>query len=179
MEDQDDDGLFEVMGENGNFQHLFNAHANVESFIHRENPVCVRGSTANDAEQDTFLKFLPDVDGCVLELNQWHAVDMPVRHMTVCNNFPREIYSLLKKHIDLSRYSERQLSNFHKSLGFQLFYECGWEGWVGVIPRAVSSNKELTKEAYLKMSSEYFERLRSKFQQNLFSVKDIIGRTLA
>ena len=29
------------------------------------------------------------------------------------------------------------------------------------------------------MSSEYFERLRSKFQQNLFSVKDIIGRTLA
>ena len=179
MEDQDDDGLFEVMEENESFQHLFNAHCSVESFMHRENPVCVRSSTADDAEQDSFLKFLPDVDGCVLELSNWNAVDMPVRHLKVCNNFPRDIYSLLKKHIDLSKYSERQLSNFRKSLGFQLFYECGWEGWVGVIPRVVSSIRDLTKEAYREMSCEFFQRVRSKFQRNLFSVKDLIGRTLA
>ena len=163
MDDSDDEGLFEVMEENGNFQHLFMKCGSVETFLGRDKPVCARGSTADDAEQDTFLNFLPDVDGCVLELRTWNAVDMPVRHLTVCHSFPRGTYSFLKKHTELSKFSERQLYNFKKSLGFQLFYEGGWEGWVGVIPRLVSSTRELTKESYRVMCCEYFERLRTKF----------------
>ena len=179
MDDSDDEGLFEVMEENGNFQHLFMKCGSVETFLGRDKPVCARGSTADDAEQDTFLNFLPDVYGCVLELRTWNAVDMPVRHLTVCHSFPRGTYSFLKKHTELSKFSERQLYNFKKSLGFQLFYEGGWEGWVGVIPRLVSSTRELTKESYRVMCCEYFERLRTKFQRRLFRVRDRIGRTLA
>ena len=180
MEDpSDDEGLFEAMEENGNFQRLFMECGSIKSFLDRDEAVCVRGSTADKAEQDTFLNFLLDIDGTVLELKTWNAIDMPIRHLTICNSLPREIYSTLKKHVVLSTFSQRQLSNFRKSLGFQLFYEAGWEGWVGVIPKSAGSSRELTKEAYRKMCCEYFERIRAKFQRRLFGLKDRVGRTLA
>ncbi len=100
--------------------------------------------------------------------------------MRVCNSFPRNIHSLLKKHVDLRKFSERQLSMFRKSLGFKLVYEGGWEGRVCVIPRSDRvPSKEFTKELYTEMCSKYFERIRAKFQRRLFCVKDRVGRTLA
>lgn len=76
------------------------------------------------------LQYPFDIDGCVIELKNLNGIRMPVRHITLFpndNGSLREIRSTLKKHINLTEYSKSELMNFSSSLGFQLFYERGWE----------------------------------------------------
>jgi len=175
----DEDDFWEIMEENDSLERLFIENGSIQSFLRRENVVCVRGSTADDADQDAFLNIGTDIDGCVLELKSWNAVNLPIRHLTICSTNPRKIWSLLKKHIDLTKYSENQLSAVKQSLGFQLFYENGWEGWVGVLPRVDIRFNNVTEEVYRAMCNQYFEQIRAKFQRRLFCRKDELYRTLA
>lgn len=89
------------------------------------------------AKQHTFLKMDTDIDGCVVELATLKAINIPVRHLTLCPKGQINVSNLktvLKKHIDLTAFTQANLSNFNSSAGFQLFYESGWECWVGLLP---------------------------------------------
>lgn len=59
-------------------------------------------------EQETFLHIVNDIDGCVVELNSLSAISLPVRHITLCPKDSSSLFkvkSVLKKHVDLTRYS--------------------------------------------------------------------------
>ena len=178
MEDTDEEGICEALEENGNFVDTFLKCGSVSNFLKRDEHVYARGTTVNFFDQDFFLNFEMDVDGCVVELKSWAAIKMPIRHLTICNTEAREMKSFLKKHVDLRQFTKDQLSLFRKSVGFQLFYEEGWEAWFGVIPRPSSPNFQIREDVYKKMCCKYFECIRENFRRNLLCVKDHIRRTL-
>lgn len=98
------------------FTNTFANYGPIVQFLQRRERVYARSMALTLAEQHTFLKMDTDIDGCVVELATLKA-------MTV-----------LKKHIDLTAFTQANLSNFNSSAGFQLFYESGWECWVGLLP---------------------------------------------
>lgn len=165
------EGLFDVMLENEYFQTVYISYENVKSFLQRDKKIYARSVTANKIEQDVFLKYSTDVDGCVVELKSLRGIKMPIRHLTMLHKglaSVRSIHSLLKKHMDLSLYSRKQLANFNQSVGFQFFYECGWEGWIGMVPCISRQVTEIRKEILKDLSYKYFQAIKTGFQEKLY-----------
>ncbi|XP_062597385.1 uncharacterized protein LOC134258817, partial [Saccostrea cucullata] len=98
---------------------------------------------------------------------------MPVRHITL---FPhdhaslRNVRSVLKKHIKLPQYSKSELMTFSNSLGFQLFYERGWECWIGLIPVHQMHSVALSKQQVRQQTLATFFQLRESFKTSLMTL---------
>jgi hypothetical protein len=182
-DDYDCEGLFEVMEENEHFQNIYNRYRSIKTFLTRDEIIYARSVTAEKVEQDVFLKYSSDVDGCVVELRSLNGFNVPVRHLTILPNgvnSVRGIYSILRKHIKLSLYSRAQLANFRNSVGIQLFYEYGWECWLGIIPSQGKPGHEMVKENLKSFCFRYFQEIKGKFQRKLneFCVRGTASRTL-
>lgn len=99
-----------------------------------------------------------DIDDCVVELDTLEAIKMPVRHLTLCPKGQINVSNLktvLKKPLDLTAYTQADITNFNNSVGFQLFYESGWECWVGLLP-----SPPFAKDRIRQASVEHFQMLK-------------------
>lgn len=138
MENNDEEQDFlDNAEENANFTNTFANYGPIVQFLQRRERVYARSMALTLAKQHTFLKMDTDIDGCVVELATLKAINIPVRHLTLCPKGQINVSNLktvLKKHIDLTAFTQANLSNFNSSAGFQLFYESGWECWVGLLP---------------------------------------------
>lgn len=169
-DEEDSEGLFEAMIENEYFQRVYGKYCNLKSFLMREELIYARSVTAERAEQHVFLQFMTDVDGCVVELKSLRGIKIPVRHLTFMPNgviSVKGIHSMLKKHIDLSLYTRAQLVNFNHSVGFQLFYEHGWECWIGMIPSRDKRGSELLANIQKELCVRHFQKIKTGFQKKL------------
>lgn len=183
-EDEDDrEGLFEAMEENEHFPKVYYKYRDIKSFLNRDEIIYARSATADKVEQDVFLKYLSDVDGRVVELKSLNGVDIPVRHLNLLPNCiigVQGIYSMLKKHIALSLYSKAHLANIRTGVGFQLFYEHGWECWLGIIPSQGKQGREMLKDSQKSLSFRHFQLIKGGFQRKLkeFCISGTASRTL-
>ena len=124
-------------------------------------------------EEQVFQNYSLEVDGCVVEMKSLRGLKLPVRQLTILPNGLmgiREIQSMLNKHVDLSLYSNAELANFRHSVGFQLFYEHGWECWLGLLPCVRSGHPEVRKDILKEQSFLYFTRIKTWFQRNLLKL---------
>lgn len=130
MENNDEEQDFlDNAEENANFTNTFANYGPIVQFLQRRERVYARSMALTLAEQHTFLKMDTGIDGCVVELATLKAINIPKGQINVSN-----LKRVLKKHIDLTAFTQANLSNFNSSAGFELFYESGWECWVGLLP---------------------------------------------
>jgi len=171
--DSDDEyeGLYEVMEENAFFEKQFRKYGNAGDFLKSHGKIYARSVCADDAAAPVFLTYTTDVDGCVIEVGSLNAILFPVRHVTVLPSGMlnlRLIKPMLRKHIDLTRYNREQLINFQRCLGTQLFYQQGWEGWIGFVPRLDERNRtELRPEVIREHCKRHLKSINSCFVQKL------------
>lgn len=74
---------------------------------------------------------------------------------------------MLKKYINLSEYSAKELSNFTHSVGIQLFYEHGWECWLALIPIHKIGTVKLNKDVILLQTYNAFQSVRIGLRKKL------------
>lgn len=129
MENNDEEQDFlDNAEENANFTNTFANYGPIVQFLQRRERVYARSMALTLAEQHTFLKMDTDIDGCVVELATLKAINIPVRYLTLCPKGQINVSNLK------TAFTQANLSNFNSSAGFQLFYESGWECWVGLLP---------------------------------------------
>ena len=127
-EDNETEGLIDIMKENSYFVECFRRYDSVISFIKWDEHTYACAVTVDEVEEQVFLNYSLDVYGCVVEMKSLRGLKLPVRQLTILPNGLmgiREIQSMLNKHVDLSLYSNAELTSFRHSVGFQLFYEHG------------------------------------------------------
>lgn len=177
--DDEDEGLLEVLEENGNFVNAVLRKWDAESFLKSSEMVYGRSVAFEPAAQDVFLQYSTDIDGCVVELNRLQGVKLSVRRLTIFNkNKLRGITSMLRKHVDLTKYDKNGLCNFKHSVGFQLFFEGGWEGWIGVIPKVCRIGHSLDSKGINDLCENFFIRVRHQFQDELLKSRSSIRNSL-
>lgn len=138
MSEQVEDILIETSFENSiNFQDAWISSDGIESFLHREEYISVRGAYVDDPSE---LHYDYDIDGItILWKNVGDGLSLDYTHFDLASqggHSLRPIYSLLKKHIKLEEYTVRSLQVFRHSLGCQLIHYGGCETWLGFIPQA-------------------------------------------
>lgn len=174
----EEDCIIDVAEENGNFKKYFLESESVMGFLRRPSVIYARSVTTEKMEQEVFLRYTTDIDGVVVELKSWSGIKMPVRHITLLpKDRCRAIMPLLKKHVDLTSYTNNQMSTFRHCVGFQLFYEQGWEGWVGIIP-SLRCRLSFEAKTVAEIGKGYFQTIRGKFQKRLITVRTKVLRTL-
>ena len=169
MEDEED-GFVEACFENGYFKQMYDRYGDVKSFLEREEKIYARSSTAADADQDEFLTFSTDLDGCVVELKSLRGINWHVRHLKLLPNglvSVRRIFPILKKHLPLSEYTKLQLQNLKESFGIQIFYEHGWECWLGVVPSPSRSCIELKPAVLKRLTFGFCSAVKAEFGRRL------------
>jgi hypothetical protein len=175
MESEDDEQSFaETVLENLNLAKIYHPLSEIpQLFLRRDDRIFVRSVAVDEAEREAWLHYSFDIDGCVLELNSLEAITMPVRHITLLpkeNASLRELRSVLKKHIDLTEYSKSELMTFCNSVGFQLFYERGWECWIGLIPIHQRNSVALSNVQTREQTANFVKYVREKFKAILVSL---------
>lgn len=91
------------------FTNTFANYGPIVQFLQRRERVYARSMALTLAEQHTFLKMDTDIDGCVVELATLKAINIPVRHLTLCPKGQINVSNLktvLKKHIDLTAFTQ-------------------------------------------------------------------------
>lgn len=182
--DEDEQSFAETMMKNMNLANIYYPVSESPMlFLRRDKRVFVRSVTVDEAERDVWLQYSFDIDGCVIELKNLNGIRMPVRHITLFpndNGSLREIRSTLKKHINLTEYSKSELMNFSSSLGFQLFYERGWECWIAMIPVHKQGFVAFPKQIIRQQTFNTFLELRRKFKDILadYAMNGIASKTL-
>lgn len=176
METEDEyEGLFEVMEENALFQNEFQRYGNVGEFLNSPHgKIFARSVCVDNAASPVFLNYTTDVDGCVVELNSLNAIQFPVRHVTLLplgHLSLRSIRPMLRKHVDLTGYTKEQIANFNNCLGSQLFYQKGWEGWIGFVPRMGNKRRtEIQPQVIKEHCRRHVESVISCFKMKLMDM---------
>lgn len=182
--DEEEQDFYDTVQENAFLANVFDSSGSARRFLERMQRVFVRGITLDSSASDVWLKYETDIDGCVIEINDLAGVKLPVRHLNVCPRGVgslRQLNSVLKKHVHLTQYSADALKNFHNSVGFQLFYEHGWECWLGLMPDTSARVYALTKEVIRVDALGAFEKFRCDLQTELsqYAANGVAVRTLA
>jgi len=140
MYNEGEQDYHDTVSENGYFSELYNRYASPEQFLKRSEKIYARSVALSTAASDVWMNYRTDIDGCVVEMKGINTTYIPVRHITICPHglaSVREVKSMLKKQKNLTEYSQNQLRNFNNSVGIPLFYERGWECWIGLIPNSM------------------------------------------
>ena len=163
-----EDGLFDGMEENDSLISVIAKNGGIESFLKSSDMVYARSVAVKPVEQHAFLQFTTDVDGCVVELKSLEGIEIPVRRLTLFPKSPaRAIRSMLKKHIDLTEYTKCELKLFNQCVGFQLFYEMGWECWIGIIPSSERTRGDFNCGNVKVLCEGVFRSLSNRFQKGI------------
>lgn len=149
---------------------LENSYESAEEFLVRQEHISIRSAYATELLQESTLKFDIDYDGCVIELSSMNGLLLPAEHLYLLPHglgSVRPVCSVLKKHIDLTRFSRSQLEKFRSSFGIQILYSHGWEVWLGLIPDETKSTPDYQKETIRICSFKTFLGLRHLFGAEL------------
>ena len=171
QEHEEDDDLIETSFENSiNFHHAWRSASDLDSFLHRENYISVRGTCVNDPSE---MIYDYDIDGItILWNNVGEGLSSEYTHFDIASrveNDLKPIYTLLKKHIKLEEYTLSALQMLKHSLGCQLIYHGGWETWLGLIPKA--KNKAIHDGSEIRrLTMRYIAALRNQFQKELLGL---------
>lgn len=137
--DESSEDFLDTAVNNGHaFSQLLNKYPDFDTYLAREDDhLIIRPVSTDYDEQEQILTIDYDIDGIFIEWNSFNGISHPIRHLQI---LPKDIISLkqiwplVKKHLDLRKYSEVELKQLKTCLGSQLFYEFGWEYWIGLIP---------------------------------------------
>lgn len=103
MENNDEEQDFlDTAEENAKFSNTFANYGSIVQFLQRSERVYARSMALTLAERHKFLKMDTGIDGCVVELSTLKAINIPVRHLTLCPKGQINVSNLktvLKKHI--------------------------------------------------------------------------------
>ena len=141
-----------------------------EQLLTRNDPVYVRCVNAEQAEQDKYLEFTADIDGCVVEMTDMRGISMDITHITFYEKgktMLQRISHRLRKHIDVNQMSTSALRNFSHCLGFQVFYQNGWDCIYGLIPDETARQESITTEMITLLSEDHFLKLKRDFRLKL------------
>lgn len=168
-EDCLDDFLDTAINNGQALSSILSKYSDTGSFLLREDEyLSIRAVSMTTTEQEELLEIVTDIDGVVIEWNTFSAILHPVRHLYI---LPKDILSLkciwplLKKHLDLRKYSDAWLKTMHICLGSQLFYEFGWEYWLGLIPE--TNTAEIDADAVRLYTFTTLRSIRKEFQKRL------------
>lgn len=141
-----------------------------EEFLVRSDHIPIRSVSTNEMFQELYLKMDNDFDGCVIELKSIDGILLPADHLHLMPNEQgsvRRVCSMLKKHVDLCRYTRNQLRQFGFALGIQILYSHGWEVWVGLIPDPLQITPDYSEDVMRKCTYKVFANLRELFGREL------------
>ena len=117
---------------------MLSKYPDFDTFLSRDDDhLCVRSVCTDSIEQEAILTFDSDIDGVVIEWNSLKGISHTIRHVQI---MPKDMMSLkpiwpfMKKHLDLTAYSDAQLKQMKLCSGCQICYEFGWEYWIGLLP---------------------------------------------
>ena len=115
----------------------------VDTFLHRESYIPVRSTSVDLYEQELCLSITKDIDGAVIEWDDISGISTRVSHLQVMPKTQpplRQMYGILKKHVDLKTYTNAARQTFKSCMGFQLFSGSdGWETWLGFVSKSAES----------------------------------------
>ncbi|MCG8068404.1 MAG: hypothetical protein JAY84_11115, partial [Candidatus Thiodiazotropha taylori] len=159
------------------FVEAFDASGDVLTFLRREDYIPIRCTTVERFEQELCVSFSTDVDGVVIEWNNTVGIGMPIGHLQIVAKRPmRQIYGMLKKHLDLRSFSESARQSLKSACGVQLFYDSsGWETWLGFLPKPQSGvvlSSAIIETVALRSLTELKLLLESK-------LRGLVGRGVA
>ena len=164
----------ETVLENFNLAKAYNSVSETpQLFLRRDDRIFGRCLTVDEVEREVWLRYSFDIDGCVVEFKSLAAIRMPVRHITLFPNDNaslRNVRGFLKKHVRLTEYSKSELMTFSNSLGFQLFYERGWECWIALIPMHQMHSVALSIQQVRQQALATFLQLRENFKNTLMAL---------
>ena len=149
---------------------LENPYGSAEEFLFRSEHIPIRSAYASRLFQDCNLEFDIDFDGCVIELQSFNGLLLPAEHLHLLPydlGSVKPIYSVLRKHIDLTWYSQSQVKQFKFSVGTQILYSHGWEVWLGFIPDESESSPNYDRDIVQKCAFKSFSGLRQLFGMEL------------
>ncbi|MES9905330.1 MAG: hypothetical protein ABW168_21975 [Sedimenticola sp.] len=179
-EEQDYD---ETVDENAFLSEVFRKRASLRQFVSRSEKIYARSIKLDSSASSVWLNYETDIDGCVVELSDLKGIELPIRHLTICagGKFSlKELKRVLKKHVSLVQYSKEALFNFDNSVGIQLFYENGWECWLGLIPDATVRSIRLSRDVIRSEAYVAFEQVRVLLRTKLseYAKNDVAIRTI-
>ena len=150
-EEEEEENFFlcDTAIENGT---AFDGSEDVLAFLRREKYIPIRCATVDPHEQELCITLSTDVDGVVVERNNTVGIGLPIGHLQIVSKRPmRQIYGMVKKHIDLRCFSDNARQSIKVCVGVQLFYDSsGWETWHGFLP---------TPQSVVVLSSATIERV--------------------
>ena len=168
MSVEEDDLLIQTSFENSiNFEQVWESVDNIDSFLHRDDYISVRGTSVEDPED---LNFEFDIDGVTILWKEiGSGLSLDYTHLDLASRGETDlkpIYPLLRKHIKLQEYTERGLDAFRHSVGCQLIYHGGWETWLGFMPRT-NCDTGFSSQIIRRLVWSNISRLRIHFQKEL------------
>lgn len=175
---QQEESFLKVAKENSiSFCSTFLKYKDVHSFLHRSEGgfISTRCVNATFGEIYCLMQSNLDIDGVVLEMKALTAIKFPVFYM---NLLPRgdgsiiSMYPILKKHIDITQYQRTSFSLLKMCNGIQLFSSFGWQVNLALIPLPnIDSSFDLPSALNYKLfANQYFNRVKSTFQNNLLKL---------
>jgi hypothetical protein len=170
-EEEKEDNFQETSFENAdNFLNVWNASTSAGSFLTRSDYISVRGTIVDDPED---LNYKHDIDGVSIRWNDvGKGLQLDYTHLNIAprgNIDIKPIYSLLRKHIDLTEYNANSLGILKKSVGCQLIYYGGWETWLGFIPKPTCRTPSDQQTIRYTVSAK-LHTIRLEFQKQLQSL---------
>jgi hypothetical protein len=185
FEDAEDDdcdhlSLLNTAIENGrHFGDIFKTcGGQVPTFLKRDIYVPVRGTTACLTEQDLSLKFTQDVDGVVIEWKRLTGLQQSISHLQILpkgNVGYKLLYPVIKKHLNLTKYTPTAREVLRDCIACQLCYTDGWETWLGVIPDSFCTAR-YPKELIRSITIQTLRKVKNNFERNM---KDCVANKIA
>jgi len=177
--------LLDTAFENGlSFYECLKQYDSIEAFLRRDRYIPVRGTIVGSVVDQEELDFKTDIDGITIEWenialglkSDFRHLDLLPRGINSLNN----IYSVLKKHLDLTKFNAVSKMTLKECIGTQIIYDGQYETWIGIVPKhdsTMSTDSRLQRLLVFK----YMEQLRGHFQNELRTlvVKKVAVNTLA
>lgn len=173
-EEDDEETLFLIdtaLENSRSFAECWNRNNNVEAFLKRDDHLSVRATALKSVVDQEDLCHESDIDGVTIEwLNIGTGLRSDFRHLEILplgeRSF-RRFYPVIKKHINLSSFSNNSFIVLKDTVGSQLIYDGIYETWLGFIPdpREWRSIYDFATQSRLVL--RFFERLKTRFQEGL------------
>lgn len=162
MENKEDNLLLTGLENSMTFRYEWEKHPDVPGFLHEHEYITVRSSNVQPKELDESFDIYPDIDGITIEWQDIAGTSHPFHHLFL---IPRgeyslkNVYSWLRKHEDLTKYTPEGRQMLKNCVGAQIFTDNGWEYVVSLLPK-IESKIILDKTVVRKMTLKWFQELK-------------------
>lgn len=169
MENQEDNLLQTGLENSMTFRCEWEKHLDIPGFLHDHEYIPVRGSNVPHNELAEGFDIYPDIDGITIEWKDIAGTSHPFHHLFL---IPRgeyslkNVYSWLRKHEDLTKYTSEGRHTLRNCVGAQIFTDSGWEYVISLLPK-LDSKIILDSTVIKKMTMNWFQELKSALRLKL------------